>query len=75
MKRKRKTPCQQLRGMLQTVEQRFVLSQMLSVMNRRSQDDFCLGCIAYIRYGLRRKFQNRILETMFIIYCEDLLDK
>lgn len=74
MKRKKATPKTQLLKLLQTREQIHVLHETLEVLNDQSQEDFCIACIAYIKYGIRRPFDNNVLWVLFTSYC-DLLDR
>lgn len=74
MKRKKTTPKTQLLKLLQTRDQIHVLHEKLEVLNDQSQEDFCIACIAYIKYGIRRPFDNNVLWVLFTSYC-DLLDR
>lgn len=74
MKNKKETPKPQLLKLLQTREQIQVLHETLEVLNKQSQEDFCIAAIAYIKYGVRRPFENRVLWVLFTSYCE-LLDQ
>lgn len=73
MKRKKTTPKTQLLKLLQTRDQIHVLHETLEVLNYQSQEDFCIAAIAYIKYGIRRPFDNNVLWVLFTSYC-DLLD-
>lgn len=74
MKRKqKKTPYQQLRELLQTPEQIYILAEFVAPLSHQCKDDLCCAITAYIRFGLRRKFCNRLLDLLFTTYCE-LLD-
>lgn len=71
---KHKTPHQQLSPMLQTIEQKVLLGETLAILNRQYQDDFCIACIAYIRFGIKRQFTNNLMNVLFLSYC-DVLDR
>lgn len=74
MKKVRKTPHQQLAPMLQTMEQKVLLGETLAILSRQYQDDFCIACIAYIRFGIKRQFTNNLMNVLFLSYC-DVLDR
>lgn len=75
MKQKKKTtPKAQLIKLLQTREQIHVLHETLEVLNDQCQEDFCIAAIAYIKFGVRRPFDNNVLRVLFTSYC-DLLDR
>lgn len=74
MKKKRTTPPTQLIKLLQTREQIHVLQETLEVLNDQSQEDFCIAAIAYIKFGIRRPFDNNVLWAFFSSFC-DLLDQ
>ena len=42
-------------------------------MKKNYSDDFCIACIAYIRYGIKFSFANKTMQILFVSYC-DLLD-
>ena len=72
--KKKTTPQTQLLKLLQTRDHIRVLHETLEVLNKQSQEDFCIACIAYIKYGIRRPFENNVLWVLFTSYC-DLLDR
>ena len=71
--RKKITPVAQLTKLLQTREQITVLFETLEPLTEIYREDFCIACIAYIRFGIRRPFDNRVMQVLFTSYC-DLLD-
>lgn len=71
--RKKITPVTQLTKLLQTREQITVLFETLEPLTEIYREDFCIACIAYIKFGIRRPFDNRIMQVLFTSYC-DLLD-
>lgn len=74
MKTKKKTsPIAQLIKLLQTREQITILHETLEPLTDIFREDFCIACIAYIKFGIRRPFENRVMQVLFTSYC-DLLD-
>ncbi len=73
MKKKKITPDAQLVKLLQTREQINILYGTLEPLKESYREDFCLACIAYIKYGIRRPFENPWMQALFACYC-DLLD-
>lgn len=71
--RKKITPVAQLTKLLQTREQITVLFETLEPLTEVYREDFCIACIAYIKFGIRRPFENRVMQVLFSSYC-DLLD-
>ena len=71
--RKKITPVTQLTKLLQTREQITVLFETLEPLTEIYREDFCIACIAYIKFGIRRPFDNRVMQVLFTSYC-DLLD-
>lgn len=71
--RKKITPVAQLIKLLQTREQITVLFETLEPLTEIYREDFCIACIAYIKFGIRRPFDNRVMQVLFTSYC-DLLD-
>ncbi len=71
--RKKITPVAQLTKLLQTREQITVLFETLEPLTEIYREDFCIACIAYIKFGIRRPFDNRVMQVLFTSYC-DLLD-
>ena len=71
--RKKITPVAQLTKLLQTHEQITVLFETLEPLTEIYREDFCIACIAYIKFGIRRPFDNRVMQVLFTSYC-DLLD-
>ena len=71
--RKKNTPVAQLTKLLQTREQITVLFETLEPLTEIYREDFCIACIAYIKFGIRRPFDNRVMQVLFTSYC-DLLD-
>ena len=71
--RKKITPVAQLTKLLQTREQITVLFETLEPLADIYKEDFCIACIAYIKFGIRRPFDNRVMQVLFTSYC-DLLD-
>ena len=74
MKKKKVTPLEQLCRELQTEEQKDVLMETIEPMAPEYRDDFCLACTAYIRFGIRRRFNNHLMNVLFAAYT-DLLDQ
>lgn len=68
------SPYDQLIGLLQTQQQKHVLAETLEPLGKQSREDFCLACVAYIRFGVRRPFANNVMHVLFTSYC-DLLDR
>ncbi|MDD6131020.1 MAG: hypothetical protein PUB62_10605 [Prevotellaceae bacterium] len=56
----RVSPFLQLQRMLQTQKQHDILLMMAEPLSDEYRDDFCLACVAYIRFGIRRHFPQRI---------------
>ena len=74
MKTKKKTtPFAQLVKLLQTLEQINILDETIEPLADIYKEDFCIACIAYIKFGIRRPFDNRVMQVLFTSYC-DLLD-
>ena len=71
--RKKITPVAQLTKLLQMREQITVLFETLEPLTEIYREDFCIACIAYIKFGIRRPFDNRVMQVLFTSYC-DLLD-
>ena len=74
MKKKRLSPFSQLENMLQTQEQKDTLLEIIEPFKDVYRDDFCLASLAYIRFGIRRFFQNKAIQALFNYYCK-VLDK
>ena len=72
MKKKKVTPHIQLIRLLQTDEQKAILYETIEPLKDDYSDDFCLACVAYIRFGIRRHFENRLMNVLFASYCEVL---
>lgn len=72
-KPKRTTPYAQLTKLLQTREQVTILYETLEPLTEVYKEDFCIACIAYIKFGIKRPFENRVMQVLFASYC-DLLD-
>lgn len=72
MKKKKVTPFIQLFRLLQTDEQKTILYETIEPLKDDYRDDFCLSCVAYIRFGIRRHFENRLMNVLFASYCEVL---
>ena len=70
---KKITPVAQLTKLLQTREQITVLFETLEPLTEIYREDFCIACIAYIKFGIHRPFDNRVMQVLFTSYC-DLLD-
>ena len=73
MKKKKITPYAQLTKLLQTHEQVTILYETIEPLAQEYKEDFCIACIAYIKFGIRRPFENRVMQVLFASYCE-LLD-
>lgn len=54
----------QLYRLLQTDEQKIALCQYTEPLGHLASDDFCLACVAYIRFGIRRRFENRVMHLI-----------
>ena len=72
MKKKKVTPFIQLFRLLQTDEQKAILYETIEPLKDDYRDDFCLTCVTYIRFGIRRHFENRLMNVLFTSYCEVL---
>lgn len=72
--RKKTTPFAQLVKLLQTREQINILDETIEPLVDIYKEDFCIACIAYIKFGIRRPFENRVMQVLFTSYC-DLLDR
>lgn len=72
MKKKKVTPFVQLIRLLQTDEQKTILYETVEPLKDEYRDDFCLSCVAYIRFGIRRHFASRLMNVLFASYCEVL---
>lgn len=70
MKKKTITPYAQLTKLLQTREQVTILYETLEPLKEEYKEDFCIACIAYIKFGIRRPFENRVMQVLFASYCE-----
>lgn len=70
----RRTPQQQLLSLLQTDFQKAILLDNIAPMKESYSDDFCIACIAYIRYGIKFSFANKTMQILFLSYV-DLLDE
>lgn len=69
---KRTSPFNQLVRLLQTQEQKEILVETLEPLKPEYRDDLCLAFVAYIRFGIRRPFDNNLMTVLFISYCEVL---
>ena len=69
----RRSPQEQLLSLLQTNLQKEILLDNIAPMKKSYSDDFCIACIAYIRYGIKFSFANKTMQILFVSYC-DLLD-
>lgn len=67
------TPIAQLLKLLQTREQIAILHETLEPLTDTYREDFCIACIAYIKFGICRPFENHVMQVLFSSYC-DLLD-
>lgn len=70
---KRISPFNQLFKLLHTQEQKDILVETLEPLKPEYRDDLCLAFVAYIRFGLRRPFTNKLMTVLFLSYC-DVLD-
>lgn len=70
MKKKTITPYAQLTKLLQTREQVTILYETLEPLKEEYKEDFCIACITYIKFGIRRPFENRVMQVLFASYCE-----
>lgn len=70
MKKKRITPYAQLFKLLKTREQAAILHETLEPLTEDCKDEFCIACIAYIKWGIRRSFANSVMQVLFLSYCE-----
>lgn len=71
--KKKTTPIAQLLKLLQTREQITILHETIEPLTDIYREDFCIACIAYIKFGIRRPFENHVMQVLFTSYC-DLLD-
>lgn len=62
----------QLDRLLQTPEQKYLLRKIVEPLNRQSADDFCLSGVAYIRFGVKRRFESIVLRALFCSFCDEL---
>lgn len=69
----RRSPQEQLLPLLQTDLQKEILLDTIAPMKESYSYDFCIACIAYIRYGIKFSFANKTMQVLFVSYC-DLLD-
>lgn len=65
MKKTRKTPVQQLMPMLNPKLQHAVTSVLVN-LKVEVAEDLCLSLVAYLRFGLYRKFDNDYLQLLYI---------
>lgn len=72
MPAKKTTPYAQLTKLLQNQEQLNILFDTLVPLTQQYRDDFCIASIAYIKYGIRRPFENRLMQVVFDSFCEIL---
>lgn len=70
--KKRKTPFQQLMPLL-TASQKSVITQALVHLKVDDAEDLCLSLVAYIRFGLRRKYDSMFIDVLYQSFI-DLID-
>ena len=68
--KKKITPYAQLTKLLQTHEQVTFLYETIEPLAQEYKEDFCIACIAYIKFGIRRPFENRVMQELYASYCE-----
>ena len=81
MKKKKVTPFIQLFRLLQTDEQKTILYETIEPLKDDYRDDFCLACVAYIRFGIRstsvpsvNEVSTRLISSRRVIFtpCSDI---
>lgn len=72
-RKQRLSPVEQLLTLIPTQELKDILFETLEPLKPQYRDDFCLACVAYIRFGIRRCFENRLMRVLLESYC-DMLD-
>lgn len=68
MKKRKISSYDQLMRLLQNEEQKALLIQTIEPLKPKYVDDFCLACIAYIKFGVRRPFSNMLMWVIFESY-------
>lgn len=70
--KKRKTPYQQLMPLL-TASQKSIITQALVHLKVDVAEDLCISLVAYIRFGLRRKYDAMFIDVLYQSFI-DLID-
>lgn len=70
---RRISPQQQL-WKLTNERQHYIMRQVFRRIKKRYQDDLCYSTIAYIRFKIRRPFENAFMQSLFEIFI-DIVDE
>ena len=62
--KKRKTPIQQLVPLLNAHQRTCILGVLMN-LSVDAAEDLALALVAYIRFGIRRQYQNTFLQVLF----------
>jgi len=62
---KQQSPQQQVWSLLRTDAQRNILAQNLRHLKHTTQEDYCYGMLAYLRWGIIRPFEDPWLKRNF----------
>jgi len=46
-------------------EQHLELAKVLRLLKKRSQEDLCLGLVAYLRFGICRPFHDPLMQSLY----------
>lgn len=65
MKKKRHSIQRQLWMMLEGIEERETMATVLGCLKVQCQEDLCYALVAFIKYGIGRKFENPFMQTVF----------
>ena len=71
---KKVTPFCQLFRELKTQAEKDILYEQIEPLRDEYRDDLCLSILAYIKFGIPRKFENQLMQVIYEAYRE-LLDK
>lgn len=67
---KKSTPFQQLSRELTNKEEQVILVETLMPLKEDYRDDFCLSVLAYIKFGVPRKFDNHMMQVIYHAFIE-----
>lgn len=73
-KQKKVTPFCQLFRELKTQQEKDILYESVEPLRDDYRDDLCLSILAYVKFGVPRKFDNPLMQVIYQSYIE-LLDK